>query len=280
MLNLLRNHYLSALLALLALNTADSSLSAWDCCEQPSCNRFYIGGFGGGLYSSSPKMIQTGTAFFTEDEGGPLAVNAPGHARKNSSGFGGAQIGYEWLQCPINIGCTDWSITPGAEVEAYFYKQTKHATLINESDRLPEHDFVNSLPTNVGVYLANGIFTLRNCCLGNFSPYVGGGIGVANLFVRKATSAQISPPEAGVNHFNSDRSDRDWAFAAQAKAGLRYNICERFHIFAEYRFLYLDSTRYTFGSTAYPGHAPTSPWTIDMKSIYYNAFAIGIQFDI
>lgn len=291
MFKLLSKNRLTALLALLSLNTFSLMAQEYDysfepmdeeCCYFPECNRIYIGAFGGETFSNSSKLTQTGTAFFQEASGGPLAIDARGHSGRNSSGFGGVQIGYEWSQCPINIGCSDWSITPAAELEAYFFRQTKKGHLINaiSTDRLPEHDFANSFPMNVGLYLINGVFTLNHCCLGKFSPYVGGGVGFANIFIRKADSQQVSPPESGVNHFNSNQSDSDWAFAAQVKTGVRYNICGRFHIFGEYRFSYIDTSSYLFGSTVYPNHAPTSTWNVDVKGTCYNAFAFGVQFDL
>lgn len=279
MFKLFNKKLFSALLGLLSLNTMNSSLKGEEYCCSSECNdnRLYIGAFGGELFSNSKtKFIQTGTAFFSEALGGPLAVDARGHSRKHSSGFGGAQIGYEWK----GSECSDWSLNRAAEVEAFFYRHTHKAHLINPSERLPEHDFANRFPTNVGVYLVNGVLSLNNCYWRDFSPYVGAGIGAANICIRKAKSLQVAPPEIGVNHFDSDRTDVTWAFAAQAKAGLRYNICDRFHIFAEYRFLYVDSSRFMFGSTISPGHAPTSTWNVDMKSICYNAYTVGIQFDL
>jgi opacity protein-like surface antigen len=288
---------LSALLAIFSLSTMNFSLQAEEyyypsmipegychssimsdeCCYSSSCNRFYIGAFGGELYSERTRMTQTGVAFFEEEVGGPLAVDARGRTRKTTSGFGGVQIGYEWSQRPL-VGCSDWSLTTAAELEAYFYHHTKKGHLMNPSIRLPEHDFADSLPMSVGVYLINGVITLNSCTLGNFSPYVGGGIGAANIFVRKAKSLQVEPPELGINHFNSKRSDSSWAFAAQAKAGIKFKASERFHIFGEYRFLYVDSSRYIFGATAYSNHVPTTTWNVNVNSIYYNAFAFGVQF--
>lgn len=272
---------LSVLLALLSLNTMNPLMAEGEeCCNPCGCNRLYVGAFGGENYSSSPRLVQRGTAFFLEDEGGPLDVDARGRSHRKSSGFGGAQLGYEWTQCPFYLGCSDWSLTPAAEVEAYFYRHTRRGSLINPTARLPEHDFVDSFPMHVGVYAVNGVLTLNSPCLGRFSPYIGGGVGAARVCIRRAKSKQISPPEPGINHFNSDRSDSAWTFAAQAKAGLRYNICEWIHIFGEYRFLYLESSRYIFGSTVAPTHAPTSTWNVDVKHTFYNAFAFGIQFDL
>lgn len=275
------NKKLLTALVLLSLNTMNSSLEAGDYCCPSECddNRFYIGAFGGQLFSNSTKFVQTGTAFFSEAVGGPLAIHATGHSGKKSPGYGGAQIGYEWK----GSRCSEWSVGRAAEIEAFFYRHTHKAHLINSlaTDRLPEHDFADTFPTNVGVYLVNGVLSLNNSCSwSNFSPYIGGGIGVANICIRKAKSFQVSPPELGVNHFDSDRTDVTWAFAAQAKAGLRYNICDRFHIFAEYRFVFVDTSRYLFGSTAAAGHVPTSTWNVDMKRNYYNAYTIGLQYDL
>lgn len=286
MFNLISKGRLSTLLTLLSLSGMNSSLMAWECCDSSECNsecnRFYIGAFGGGIYSNSTRMSQMGTAYFTEAEGGPLAVFAQGHTKETSSGFFGGQLGYEWKNCLLNIGCSDWSIAPAFEIEAYWYNHKKKGHLINENDtnRLPEHDFANSFHVDSTVILGNVVLSLNNSCFGGFSPYIGGGIGATRLSLKNAKSLQESPPELGINHFNSKRSDSSWAFAAQAKVGLRYTICESFHIFGEYRYLYVDSSNYIFGSTVYPTHAPTSPWNVKVKNIHYNAFAVGVQYDL
>lgn len=113
----------------------------------------------------------------------------------------------------------------------------------------------------------------------DFSPYVGGGIGAIRLFLTHADSTQVLPVEAGVNYFKSDRNDSNWTFAAQIKAGLRYPFC-RFYLFGEYRYLYVDASRYVFGSTNYPTHVGTSPWNVKLHNMQYNAFAFGIQYSL
>lgn len=274
---------LLGLLSLLTLST--SSLVAWDSCNPCNpcnpCNegRLYIGGFGGGLYSANSSSIhQLGTAYFAEEFGGPLAVLGKGRLKKNSSGFGGVQVGYEFA----NNSCCDWSLSTGAELEAFWYSHTRKANLHNylSESRLDEHDFRDSFKVNHGVYLANVIFSLNSRCYSSFTPYVGVGIGATRLSFKSASSYQVNPPEEGVNHFNSLRNDSAWAFAAQAKVGLRYNFCESFHIFGEYRYLYVDSSNYLFGSTDYEGHVPTSPWNVKVNNSQYNAFVFGLQYDL
>ncbi len=273
------------LVALAALTTIGSSLTAQDCnyqadcCNPCECNKIYISGFGGGTWSNSTKLRQTGVAFFPEETVGPLAVDARGHTSKRSTGFGGLNIGYEWSQCPISL-CSNLSITTAAEVEAYWYSHKKKGHLINQTYLLDEHDFLDSFRLNVGVYLANVVFAINSCDLCGLVPYVGGGIGAVDLSARKADSLQTDPPEAGINHFNSKTNDSAWAFAAQAKAGLRYKIWDCASIFAEYRFLWADSSRFNFGATIYPTHVQTTTWNVDLKDLWYNSFAVGLKYDL
>lgn len=277
MFRLFGNTRLLGLLALLSLN---ASLMACECCDPYDCSRLYVGAFGGGIYLNSTKVSQMGTAFSTQASGGPLAVNARGHTKGTSSGLGGAQIGYEWSTWPRNIGYTDWSIASAVEMEAFWYSYTAEGRLTNPTNRLPEHAFYDSFRVDTGVYLANAVFSLNNANFGPLSPYVGAGIGATRLSIRNATGTQVAPPEPTINHFNSKTSDSSWAFAAQAKAGLRYHVSNAFHVFGEYRYLFVDSSNYIFGSAVYPTHVPTSPWNVKVNITHCNAFVFGIQYDL
>lgn len=251
------------------------SLSGWDRCEADSESRLYVGAFGGVLYSNANLMHQYGTAFFAEASLGPLPIIAEGKLNNITCGFGGIQIGYE-VSKPGYL-----NLEPAGELEAFFFKQKKKGHLINQTViGLPEHDFADSFHMDSSIVLANVVLSMKTDSFFGLSPYVGGGIGAAHLSLSKADSLQLEPVEAGINHFNSNRKDDSWAFAAQVKAGLRYNFCQNFHIFAEYRYLYVDDSKYVLGSTNYPTHVPTSPWNVKVKYTYFNAFAIGLQFDL
>lgn len=271
---------LTVLFALISISVMNPSLKAWECCEEPSSNRFYIGAFGGGLYSDTTNVSQYGTAFFSEVTSiGPLAVIAKGNLNKTSSGFGGVQVGYEWSK----PSCSGWSLATAGELEVFYFSHKKTGDLVNETvNGLLEHDFQDSFSMNSGVILANVVFSIKSDCTFGFTPYIGGGIGATRISLHNADSFQAVPLQVDINHFNSDRNDSSWAFAAQAKAGVRYNFCEVFHIFAEYRYLFVDSSNYIFGSTNYttPPHVPTSAWNVKLKNFNYNAFAIGVQFDL
>ena len=266
------------LLSFVSLTAISGPLAAQDCCDPCPSNRLYVGAFGGGIYSNSSRASQYGTAFFTEADGGPLSVIAEGHLDKTSTGYGGVQLGYEWAPRPVFLG---WALAPATELEVFFFKHKKKGHLINQTvNGLPEHDFADSFHMNSSVILANIVLAFNNDCLFGLTPYAGGGIGATRVSLQKADSFQTNPLESGINHFNSNRSDSTWAFAAQAKAGLRYNFCESFHIFAEYRYLYVDAANYILGATNYTTHVPTSPWNVKVKNTNYNAFAVGVQFDL
>ncbi|MBY0529642.1 MAG: hypothetical protein K2P51_05565 [Rhabdochlamydiaceae bacterium] len=276
----LRSKYCMALLPALLL-TASSLIAGEDkenCNKKDSTNsnRFYIGGFGGELFSNTAHVSQMGTALFQTVEG-PLAVEARGYTKKASPGFGGVQLGYEWSKRIDK--CRHWALAPGAEMEGYWYSRHVKGHLMNatDTDRLPEHDFLDTFHMNAGVYLANFVLSLNNTW--KLSPYVAAGVGASRMSLRNAKSLQVAPKEPGINHFNSRTHDSSWAFAAQIKAGLRYKL-RWFHVFGEYRYLFVDFSNYIFGSTVYPTHAHTTPWNVKFQNIQYNGFAFGVQFDL
>ena len=217
-------------------------------------------------------MAQSGTAFYSDAAGGPLAVEARGTAEGRTRGFGGAHIGYEWMR-RISPG---FRLAPALEIEGtYFSNTAKKVSLINPTTRLPEHDFIDKFPMNIGTLLVNGILEFNNDYL---SPYVGVGVGVGFVSIHDANSSQISPPEPGINHFNNDRSEYTSLFATEAKAGLRYRFFKHYRISAEYRFIYLTTSNFTFGSTSYPTHVPTSPWMVKLGGLAYNGVTLGFDF--
>jgi opacity protein-like surface antigen len=242
----------------------------------PPTGKIYVGVFGGIASSSSFDVNQFGTAFYTEANGGPLAVNAFGRFKGRSNGFIGGQVGYQWTELSLS---PSWGLVPALELEGYYLgKSTFTGSEVNNiTARLPEHLFVVSYPTKTGVFLTNAVLNLDSNCLGRFHPYVGVGFGGSIASISNAIAAQISPPEPGINHFNSNPSDTAATFAAQAKIGLNFSVFKNLGMFVEYRWLALSSTRYAFGSTVYPGHPETSNWQVKMDPRYYNLGAIGIQ---
>jgi opacity protein-like surface antigen len=237
----------------------------------------YISGFGGGGSVTGPHVGQYGTAFYTEPAGGPLAVDAFGISKNSSMWMAGGHIGYEWLNMSSN-----GFLTPAIELEGYSIggAQFEVDDVNNNTERLDEHNFHALYPLSTGVFLVNAILNANTSLFGKFNPYIGAGIGSAVVSISDAQVTQLSPPEPGVNHFNSDPSDKAVALALQPKIGLSYNFNPHLGVFAEYRFLYLSDTKYLFGSTVYPAHVATAPWQVKIKPQYYNMGTVGIQFDV
>jgi len=228
----------------------------------------YVSVFGGGG-ANIMDFTQLGTVFFIEAQGGPMSVNATGRGKTAGVGFVGLQVGHEW-----SYGA---SLLPAFEIEGLYLAGTQRATLNNPTDRLPEHTFDNSFPMRNAVLLANFVLGFRTS-YPSVTPYVGVGVGAARVAVHGANSAQIDPPEAGINHFNSGTDSSAWTFAAQAKAGVRFALGNSAYVFGEYRYLYIGATDQIFGPTTYPTHAPTSAWTVRFGDMSNHLGAAGIGF--
>jgi hypothetical protein len=63
----------------------------------------------------------------------------------------------------------------------------------------------------------------------------------------------------------------------QFKAGLKGEVTPNLLLFAEYRYLSINSTGYTFGSTL-PPHFPTDAWQVSLGPQAYNLVVAGLQF--
>ena len=220
----------------------------------------YMGAFGGGGGDTSVNLFQQGTALLNYDStsgsinnGGPLAVNSLGKSSSGSAWLVGGKVGYRWSERPLNYVSSNWAFAPATELEGFYLgcSTMVGAHLDNKTTRLYEHDFRVTYPMNAGVFLVNGLLNGRSASLGRFQPYIGVGAGVAVISISGSNSLQTTPPEVGVNHYNSDTNDTSLAFAAQPKIGVSFNMSQNTNIFVEYRFLYLSVSNYTFGSTVY-----------------------------
>lgn len=243
--------------------------------------RVYAGVFGGAGASNKVNVSQLGTAYFTEALGGPLAVDAFGKTNSRTVGLVGGHVGYQWAEV-LNPLSLSWGLAPAAELEGYYLSSSKFTShdINNNTPRLEEHDFLVTYPMQTGVFLANAVLNFNMPQYDGLHPYVGVGIGAAITSIRNASSIQVAPAEVGVNHYNSHVNANAATFASQVKAGLDYSFYNNLSVFAEYRWLYLANTSYTFGSTVFPGHAATSSWMVNFGSQYYNMGDVGIRYSV
>jgi hypothetical protein len=246
------------------------------CALVPEKPHVYLGLLGGYGSAYTADMNQYGTAYLTEANGGPLAVDAIGNSITRDFGFIGGHLGY--LGRPFSI--KNQILTPAIELEGlYFTKSTITGNdITNATSRLAEHDFSDTLPMKAGVLLTNFVVNFESITKVKFIPYLGVGIGGAALSVNGADSYQSNPAEAGINHFNSNPNDATATVAAQIKAGFNYQINEGLQAFAEYRWLSIYDAEFFFGSTRYSTHVETSQWTVDMGKQSFNLFSAGMRF--
>ena len=239
--------------------------------------QFYIGVFGGGGSTNNVSVAQTGTALYAPAAGGPLAVNATGNGNA-SNGYAGFRVGYQWTGWSMDP--SGWRFSPGLEFENYYlFSSTLNASgLNNPTTRLPEHNFNDSFPMDTTVLMANAMFNFKSPWI--VTPFLGLGVGAAGMGIHGANSAQISPAEPGINHFNSGKDASSWVFAAQLKTGLSFELMKNLSLSAEYRLLYEASTGVTFGSTQYPTHVPTTNWNVHFGRQLYNMGDIGLTYAI
>lgn len=296
-------------LSTLLLASAVSTAYAGD-----NSRSFYAGVFGGGGISDNNNISQSGVAYKRDpanaipgyladyNYNADLLVNVIGYSAEKATGLGGIHFGYELPEIPMG---GNWGIRPAAELEGFYLGSSMSSNLSNPAPEIftaptgtivgpnptnhapmgsNSHTFTDTFNLDMGVLLANGVFSLKTPWSNKIFPYLGVGIGGAISSLSGANSTQTSNPlnptayEAGINHFNSDTNSTSSAFASQAKAGIRAEIFGNLSAFVEYRFLHVTDTNYTFGSTEYGlEHAKTSPWSVGMGSMNYHSGVAGIQ---
>ena len=260
----------------------------------------YLGLFGGGSTSDSSDFTQSGVAFKRvpiDDYNYNLNVDVKGSSGSQTGALGGLHVGYEFLEIPMGNAYSGWGLRPAVELEGYYLATSKSGNLSNPQTELGvpvgvgdyhniaagSHVFKDSFNLDSGVLLANSVFTFKTPWANNIFPYVGGGVGAAITSVSGADSAQYGPgvPELSpyINHFNSNTNASSSSFATQAKVGVRAEILDHVAVFAEYRYLYVSATNYTFGSTVYPGiHSETSAWDSHFGSTNFHSGVLGIDY--
>ena len=235
----------------------------------------YIGVFGGMGSTTATSLRQRGAVFLNPPNSLPiLPVDANGSTGSGDHvNMGGAHLGYEWNHWNLGSG---WGLKPAAELEGVYFGKYSPVGDMPVTPSFLGTQYV-TVPMTVGAFLANAVFTLQTPYSDKTLPYIGVGVGVA--FVSISGSDSANPSEPGINHFNSDPDASDSALVMQLKVGVKRELCKNLYLFTEYRYLFIDSTEYTFGSTDYPGlHLPTTHWQVNLGHQQYNLLVAGLQY--
>jgi opacity protein-like surface antigen len=225
----------------------------------------YAGVFGGGGVFTADSIVQSATVLNTP----PLPVRAAGDGETHAGWLGGLDAGYEWEGWTFGHD-RRWAILPAAEFEGYYLGTEQTGLLSNSTPRI----FDYRAPMDIGVLSANLLLTLHTPYA--IHPYIGGGVGIGIVGNHGATDFQLVPPEPGLNHFNSNPDASSCSFAVTPRAGVRCDLGRSWYLFAEYKFLFVDSTNFTFGSTVYPGHPATTPWTVQYGDMSAHMAVLGV----
>lgn len=272
-------------------------------------DRFYVGAFGGVANVGGQNVRQRSTAYRREDFALPgfrdfdLQVDVEGRTQSRHDPLIGVQLGHRFSGGPSRV-------VPGLEIEAMYLSSDRRANLVNPTDEIVtnvgtgvgqnaladlrpliskeygagRHRFDNRMRMRAGLVMANAVLGYR--LSDRFEPYVGGGVGVAVVGMRRAVSYQTNPfgpieqttdTNEDVNHFNSDPNDTRLTFAYQAKAGLQVRITDRISSFVEYRFIHMNGADFDFGATRYAGHAPTDRWSVHSGGMGVHAGIAGLR---
>ena len=232
----------------------------------------YIGLFGGFGSASSTSLRQEGGFYLPAPFNARVNVDANGETDAERVALGGIQVGYEWSR--LNFGQSKWGLKPAVEIEGIYIGKHSPVGDMPIEPRILGTQYV-TIPMTVGVLLANAVFTFQTPYSSKVFPYFGMGAGMARVSIKGADSA--NPNEPGINHFDSNPDASDSAFAMQFKAGLKGEVTKNISLFAEYRYLSINSTRYTFGETL-PPHLPTDPWDVSLGRQAYSLFVAGLQY--
>ncbi len=134
--------------------------------------------------------------------------------------FGGIKLGYEYP--------SDGWAALALEVEALYMKLDAEA-----SSKSGGFSLRTSGEISAAVFMANALVKFRP--IGPIRPYIGGGVGVAHLWL-KNTDSVVTLNGTRIGTLAREDAE-DWTLAYQGIAGFDWQINERWSFFTEYKAL-------------------------------------------
>ena len=195
---------------------------------------------------------------------GPFGTsNTSSNNTSHVGGVGGLKLGYKFQPCPIIA--TGFALQPAVEFDGYFLQNKLGQSGTFTQPAVPI--IGGPVPANVavssngrstnGAFLINAVLRVKTPC--GVTPYVGLGVGGEYLDTTRSFSSTLEFP--GIANFpvnNSvSRSDQCLSFAAQAIAGVDYELNKHWSLFAEYKFLAAIEPSFTYNGI-YGGNLPNA----------------------
>jgi opacity protein-like surface antigen len=217
---------LAALLALVTLTvhagTDSKDMKSMTQASQPGSDAgFYVAAYGGVNFSTDYGNKRT----VLSTAGGSNINVTPDAIHSDVGGVGGIKGGYNFESFGVAEGLR---LQPAVEVEGLYIGMRSKDTFGTPGGA----SFNDTTSYNNAAGLVNGIirFKIADGCLSHFVPYIGVGAGVEYVTSHTDLSSNtgIHPGNAG---------DQDIDFAAQALAGVDYNLNQHWTLFTEYKFV-------------------------------------------
>lgn len=196
----------------------------------------YVGVFAGTTISQEADMeleyVGRSLDYHVDDHRGDLLV--------------GIEVGYSWkTRYPVEVGLEFEGFFGSTEIDSFVDEPG-----VQEMPRQSSDVATANADLNYVVFMLNGIATvdLRKFpqlgpIMPRFRPYIGGGIGGAQLFYRNQRLQTVgdlagTPAAPSVTPFGID----EFVFASQIFLGLEYKVNEKLGIYGEFRRLYFAKT--------------------------------------
>lgn len=151
------------------------------------------------------------------------------------------------------------------------------------------HTFSNTM--NIEAWNLSGNFILTLAVRPKASLYTGFGFGFSGVSLTDAQSIQTSPAQTPpgyettidngggpVNHFNGQPNASSMLIFGQARLGIKIDLSNKIALLFDTRAFYRGKSDFTFGSTQYSDHAPTSHWNYSISKGTGMMLNVGVMF--
>lgn len=234
-----------------------------------------------------------------------MNVHVAGQTSKATELGYGIAIGQEFIRF------NDWHIV--GEVDLQWGQSNSSSTLVNPEDEIVSHvvgdsgeqviEFVNDHYGKGHHRFANtmqmnrfnaGLNLLAMKSISEQSElFFGYGRQFSMIQMSDALCLQTSPANdppghettadldgGAVNHFNTRNYANGQSKGHQFRLGLRHSIHPGLMISVQYQLTLMGSSNYTFGSTHYLDHVPTSQWNYQMAEHALQGLNVGLVFNM